>query len=124
MRKVRLMSFTACVLLVGVAGAQTSPSGPPPSAAPPPGNPMPHQGPCREIVAACENAGFVKGDAKAGNGLWRDCIDPIMRGSSPPARDKLALPPVSPDLVAACRAKDPRFGAPKSAAPGAPPPAQ
>ena len=30
------------------------------------------QGPCEQIVEACTTAGFVKGDARLGYGLWRD----------------------------------------------------
>ncbi len=67
-------------------------------------------GPCEQILAACTSAGFVKGDAKEGYGLWRDCIDPIMRGTKqPPMADK-PLPEVPPDLVAACRQIHPNFG--------------
>ena len=38
------------------------------------------EGPCKQIEDACAKAGFVKGEAKEGYGLWVDCIDPIMRG--------------------------------------------
>ena len=67
-------------------------------------------GPCEQIVAACTNAGFVKGDAKEGYGLWRDCIDPIMRGTGQPVKADKPLPAVSPELVAACRQVHPNFG--------------
>jgi hypothetical protein len=67
-------------------------------------------GPCEQIVEACKSAGFVKGDARQGYGLWRDCINPIMRGTPQPPRADRPLPPVSPDLVAACRQKRPNFG--------------
>ena len=67
-------------------------------------------GPCGQIVAACTNAGFVKGDGRAGYGLWRDCIDPIMRGTSQPAKADRPLPAVSPELIAACRQIHPNFG--------------
>jgi len=67
-------------------------------------------GPCGQIVAACTNAGFVKGDGRAGYGLWRDCIDPIMRGTSQPAKADRPIPAVSPELIAACRQIHPNFG--------------
>ena len=84
-------------------------------------------GPCEQIVAACKSAGFVLGDARAGYGLWRDCVDPIMRGIQQPPNAVKPLPPVSPDTVAICRAKRPNFGegrrnAPPPATPPAPPP--
>ena len=68
------------------------------------------EGPCKEIHDACVKAGFVKGDAKAGYGLWVDCIDPIMKGTAQPAKAVKPLPAVSGDLVAACKAKHPNFG--------------
>ena len=68
------------------------------------------EGPCKEIKEACEKAGFVKGDAKQGFGLWVDCIDPIMKGAPQPANAKKALPPVGVDVVNACKTKHPNFG--------------
>ena len=66
--------------------------------------------PCEQVVKACESAGFVKGQAKAGTGLWKDCIDPIMQGGAQPAKATKALPTVDPSVVAACKAKKPNFG--------------
>jgi hypothetical protein len=80
------------------------------------------QGPCAQIVAACKSAGFVSGDAKEGFGLWRDCVDPIMRGTQPPRNADKPLPAVPPDTVAACRTKNPNFGEGKRNAPPPPPP--
>lgn len=68
------------------------------------------EGPCRQIKEACEKAGFVKGDAKQGFGLWVDCIDPIMRGTPQPASAKKPLPGIGADVVNACKAKHPAFG--------------
>ena len=68
------------------------------------------QDPCKQIEQICEKAGFVKGEAKVGYGLWVDCIDPIMKGSPQPAKAKIPLPAVGGDLVSACRAKHPTFG--------------
>jgi hypothetical protein len=67
-------------------------------------------GPCEQIVDACQSAGFVKGDARLGYGLWRDCIDPIVRGTPQPPNADKPLPPVSPELVAACKQRHPNFG--------------
>jgi hypothetical protein len=71
------------------------------------------EGPCEQIVQACKNAGFIEGDVKEGNGLWVDCIDPIMHGGAQPAKAKIPLPSVSPDAVGACKQKHPNFGQPK-----------
>ena len=68
------------------------------------------EGPCKEIKEACEKAGFVKGEAKEGYGLWVDCIDPIMKGASQPSKAKKPLPAVGADLVNACKAKHPNIG--------------
>jgi hypothetical protein len=67
-------------------------------------------GSCEQIVAVCSAAGFVKGDARQGHGLWVDCVNPIMRGAPQPPKAEKPLPPVSPDLLAACRQKHPNFG--------------
>jgi hypothetical protein len=72
--------------------------------------------PCDQIVSACKSAGFVDGDSKAGKGLWSECINPLMRGTTDPNK-KMGLPKVSPELVSACHAKDPSFGEPRKAKP-------
>jgi hypothetical protein len=72
----------------------------------------PDLGVCQQVRSACLDAGFVPGGARAGNGLWKDCIDPIMRGSIQPGAS-LPLPQVNPRVVAACRTRDPAFGQPK-----------
>jgi hypothetical protein len=66
--------------------------------------------PCAEIVAACRQAGFVQGGAKAGNGLQLDCIAPIIQGTPQPRRASQPLPQIAPQLVAACKARNPNFG--------------
>ena len=79
--------------------------------------------PCQQILQACSNAGFVKGDAKKGYGLWRDCIDPIIRGTPPPPNTDKPVPAIPGELVAACKQKHPDFGEGKKHPPTAPPPA-
>jgi hypothetical protein len=69
-----------------------------------------NEGPCKEIAEACAKAGFVKGEAKQGYGLWVDCIDPIMKGMQQPSNAKKPLPRVGVDVVNACKAKHPNFG--------------
>jgi hypothetical protein len=72
-------------------------------------------GPCDQITAACKNAGFVEGEYKKGYGLHIDCIDPIMRGTKPPAQADKPLPAISPEVIAACKQKNPNFGEGKKA---------
>jgi hypothetical protein len=84
-------------------------------------------GPCGQITAACQQAGFVPGSRRAGDGLQVDCIRPILQGAAPARRAKKSLPQIDPQLVAACKASDPGFGqgnaAPREAGtPASPPP--
>lgn len=54
--------------------------------------------PCKQIQAACESAGFVKGEHKEKKGLFKDCMHPILAGQS------VAGVTVGADVVAACNA--------------------
>jgi hypothetical protein len=74
-------------------------------------------GPCVQIRIACEQAGFVLGGARQGNGLLVDCIRPIMQGMPAPNASR-PPPPIDPQLVAACNARNPFFGQPRGAGPG------
>lgn len=85
-------------------------------------------GACEQIVAACEGAGFVRGAAAAGNGLMRDCLEPILQGGAQPQRANKALPEVDSKVVSACKAQNLSFGRgpaqqprPATPASGAPP---
>jgi len=73
------------------------------------------QGPCAQIIALCEGAGFVQAGAKSGNGLQVDCVEPIMQGRAAEHKASRPLPEVDAQLVAACKAKNPRFGQPQQA---------
>jgi len=55
----------------------------------------PRQRACAEIRAACEQAGFVQGGARSGEGLFVDCIAPIMRGMPQPRRAGSPLPQIN-----------------------------
>jgi hypothetical protein len=109
MRRFQVSVISMCSLAGGLALPLVAQSAAPP--------------PCEQIIAACEGAGFVKGDARAGYGLWADCIDPIMRGTQQPPRADKPLPAVPPDVVAACRQLRPNFGeGHRPPPPPAPPP--
>jgi len=90
------------------------------SATPPPASPA-QQGPCEQIMAACRQAGFVQGGAKTGAGLQVDCVRPVMQGGTfqRPKASK-ALPEVDPQIVAACKARNPNFGQAKAQRAGNP----
>jgi hypothetical protein len=70
-------------------------------------------GPCQQIAETCKAAGFAKGDWKDGDGLWRDCINPVFQGVTAVPGATKPLPAVDPSVVTACRAKYPTFGAGK-----------
>ena len=74
------------------------------------------QGPCAQIRAACQGAGFIQGAAREGIGLQIHCIMPIMQASAQPLTARKPLPKVNPRLVADCKAMNVRFGQP----PGSP----
>lgn len=67
-------------------------------------------GPCQQIKQACLSAGFKSGDWKNGDGLWRDCVDPIIQGKTTVPGGTKTLPTVSANLVSECKAKNPKFG--------------
>lgn len=67
--------------------------------------------PCKEIKAACEAGGFVKGAHKEGKGLYKDCLKKIIGGET------VAGVTVAPELIAACKAKKGKHGSPKSEKP-------
>jgi hypothetical protein len=78
--------------------------------APNAGNSGKAPGPCNQIAAACKSAGFIQGDWKKGDGLWRDCVDPIVQGQTTVTGATKPLPSVDPAVVAACKAKHPKYG--------------
>jgi len=61
------------------------------------------QDPCAAIRQLCESAGFVQGAAQSGNGLQRDCVQPILQATPQPRGASRPLPSVDPLLVAACK---------------------
>jgi hypothetical protein len=65
---------------------------------------------CKKIADACKAAGFVKGDWKKGDGLWRDCVDPIVQGQTTVPGATKPLPTVDAAVVTACKASNPKFG--------------
>ena len=68
------------------------------------------QHPCGQITQACKQAGFVNGAAKSGNGIGNDCIVPLIDGTPQPSNATIPLPTVSPDVIAACKSINPRYG--------------
>lgn len=52
--------------------------------------------PCKEIVKACEAAGFLPGGHKEKKGLWKDCVQPLKAGRP------VAGVSVDPGILQAC----------------------
>jgi len=71
--------------------------------------------PCARITAACSQAGFVPNGAKRGLGLMLDCIRPIMTETPQRKQATKALPQIDPQVVAACKARNPNFGKARAA---------
>jgi len=64
---------------------------------------------CQKIIAECKNLGFIQGQWKKDNGLWKDCFDPVVKGGGSPTRDgKPISAPVSASEIQACRAAENR----------------
>ena len=59
---------------------------------------------CQRILSECKNLGFVDGQWKKDNGLWKDCFDPVLRGRTPTRDGRPINVPVSASDVGACRA--------------------
>ena len=72
------------------------------------------QGPCQQIRAACQGAGFAPGKAREGYALLLDCAHPIIQGTAQRPKATKPLPQVDPQVVAACKATNPDFGQPKA----------
>ena len=62
---------------------------------------------CQRILSECKRLGFIQGQYKQDNGLWKDCFDPVVKGGGTPTRDgKPISVPVSASDVQACRAAE------------------
>ncbi len=59
---------------------------------------------CQRILTECKKLGYIQGQWKKDNGLWKDCFDPIVKRGGTPTRDgKPMNVPVSSSDVQACR---------------------
>jgi len=58
---------------------------------------------CQKIIQECKNLGFIVGEWKQDNGLWKDCFDPVVHGGQATRDGKSISVPVSPSDVQACR---------------------
>lgn len=58
---------------------------------------------CQQIVNECKNLGFIVGEWKQDNGLWKDCFDPVVNGGTPTREGKPVKVPVSESVIQQCR---------------------
>jgi hypothetical protein len=66
--------------------------------------------PCAQIREACAQAGFIFNGANMGVGILVDCIRPIMAGTPQRRQAAKPLPEIDPQLVVACKNRNPNFG--------------
>jgi hypothetical protein len=60
---------------------------------------------CQRILDECKKAGFIQGQWKKDNGLWKDCFDPIIKGTGNTTQDGKPIKlPVSQEEIDSCRA--------------------
>jgi hypothetical protein len=59
---------------------------------------------CQQIVQECQKLGFIVGQWKKDNGLWRDCFEPVVRGGTPTRDGRPIQVPVSASEIQSCRA--------------------
>jgi hypothetical protein len=60
---------------------------------------------CQRIISECKELGFIPGQWKKDNGLWKDCFDPVVKGGGNATRDGEPINvPVSSSDLEACRA--------------------
>lgn len=66
-----------------------------------------HNPACQRILSECKRLGFIQGQWKKDDGLWKDCFDPVVKGNGDATRDgKPIHVPVSASDVQACRASE------------------
>jgi hypothetical protein len=59
---------------------------------------------CQRIVDECKKLGFIQGEWKTDNGLWKDCFDPVVHGGKPTRDGKPIEVTASASDVQSCRA--------------------
>ena len=58
---------------------------------------------CQRIVDECKKLGFIQGEWKTDNGLWKDCFDPVVHGGKATRDGKPIEVPASASDVQSCR---------------------
>jgi serine/threonine protein kinase len=58
---------------------------------------------CQKIIAGCKKLGYMAGEWKQDNGLWKDCFAPVVKGGFATRDGKPMIVPVRPGDVQLCR---------------------
>jgi hypothetical protein len=98
------VSLLFVCLIVAVASAQTAVHNGSPNQAQAAKKAAAENNPaCQQIVNECKKLGYIVGEWKKDNGLWKDCFDPVLRGQQPTRDGKSENVPVSAGTVQECR---------------------
>jgi hypothetical protein len=104
LRATTILLSLVSLLLTGAFSLSLTQPAQPAAAQPVPWHPR------AQIRAACIRAGFVPKGAKMGVGIALDCIQPIMVGTPQRKQASQPLPLLDPQVVAACKERNPNFG--------------
>ncbi len=99
----RIVSALACTLsFVASAVCFAAPAPPPPT-----------EPNCLAVYNACSQAGYIYGDAGKGNGLYKDCITPLVTNTPPPkpAPPGIVFPSQVAPQAQLCHQHHPRWAA-------------
>jgi hypothetical protein len=58
---------------------------------------------CQSIIQECKQLGFVVGQWKTDNGLWKDCFTPVVHGKTATRDGQPVQVQTNPSNVKACR---------------------
>lgn len=59
---------------------------------------------CQNILTACKKAGFIAGEMKEDNGLYKDCFNPLLHGLTPTQRGQNVTVQINPADAQTCYA--------------------
>jgi hypothetical protein len=100
-------TFLASVVIGANVTAQTAPSAPGQARGSQNHAAVEQNPACQKIINECKNLGFIQGQWKKDNGLWKDCFDPVVKGGGSATRDgKPISVPVSASEIQSCRAAE------------------
>lgn len=58
---------------------------------------------CQNILGECKKLGFVEGEYKIGNGLWRSCFHPVVNGKAVTQKGNAVTVTADANDVTACK---------------------